>query len=466
MSISEPMDNPDTTATVLYVGNLDRRVTDVMMTNILRTGLPHIADKILSAKMFSPSDPSQGPEGYCFVQFADNNSACQAMTFLNGREFCGKKVKVNWATNSSNGGTPKIIGSSVTIFVGDLDDDLTDSELRQAFDPFGEILNAKVCRDAATNKSKNYGFISFTNKPDAEKAIREMHGSMLKRRPIKTNWATRNQKSVPSQLDYDEVYKETGESNCTVYVTNLPDGISESALVEHFEPYGRIVGSPRIFEGKNFAFIKYDSHAAAATAIVKGNGSELRGSVLKCWWGKDANTDGGGSSNQTRPSNNTSNVNTYNPPPGTPQDMNSAASAAAQNPYAGMSQQQYAQYMQYYQYWMQQYQAQQMMYQQQGGQPGQHPGQQQGQHPGQQQGQDPSNQQPQSRPGYHPYGYPQAGGFPQQQAPGQQSAGPTPPTQLSGMPQQMPQQQHQFQQQQQHMGPPGGYQQQQQPYPC
>lgn len=40
-----------------YVGNLDKRVTDVMMTNILRTGLPHIADNILSAKMFAPSDP-------------------------------------------------------------------------------------------------------------------------------------------------------------------------------------------------------------------------------------------------------------------------------------------------------------------------------------------------------------------------------------------------------------------------
>lgn len=40
-----------------YVGNLDKRVTDVMMTNILRTGLPHISDKILSAKMFAPSDP-------------------------------------------------------------------------------------------------------------------------------------------------------------------------------------------------------------------------------------------------------------------------------------------------------------------------------------------------------------------------------------------------------------------------
>ena len=29
---------------------------------------------------------------------------------------------------------------SVTIFVGDVDDEITDSELRQAFDPFGEIL--------------------------------------------------------------------------------------------------------------------------------------------------------------------------------------------------------------------------------------------------------------------------------------------------------------------------------------
>jgi len=461
MSVPEPVDNPDSSATVLYVGNLDRRVTDVMMTNILRTGLPHIADKILSAKMFSPSDPSQGPEGYCFVQFADNNAACQAMTFLNGREFCGKKVKVNWATNSGTGGTPKIIGSSVTIFVGDLDDDLTDSELRQAFDPFGEILNAKVCRDAATNKSKNYGFISFTNKPDAEKAIREMHGSMLKRRPIKTNWATRNQKSVPTtQLDYDEVYKETAESNCTVYVTNLPDGIAESALVEHFEPYGRIVGSPRIFEGKNFAFIKYDSHAAAATAIVKGNGSDLRGSTLKCWWGKDANTDGGGPSNNShRSSGMSSNVNTYNPPPGTPQD----AMSAGQNPYAGMSQQQYQQYMQYYSYWMQQYQAQQqMMYQQQqGGQ--QHPSQQ-GQHPGQP-GQDPNSSQSRHPQSYHPYGYSQAGGFPQGGAPGQQSGAPAPPTQMSQMPQSMPPQQHQQYQQQQHMGPPGGYQQQQ-PYPC
>ena len=39
-----------------YVGNLDRRVTDVMMMNILKSGLSHIEDKILSVKMFA-NDP-------------------------------------------------------------------------------------------------------------------------------------------------------------------------------------------------------------------------------------------------------------------------------------------------------------------------------------------------------------------------------------------------------------------------
>jgi len=424
MSIPEPVDIPDTSATVLYVGNLDRRVTDVMMTNILRTGLPHISERVLSAKMFAPSDPAQGPDGYCFVQFQDNNSACQAMTFLNGREFCGKKVKVNWATNSGNGQMPKIIGSSVTIFVGDLDDDITDGELRQAFDPFGDILNAKVCRDAVTNKSKNYGFISFTSKPDAEKAIREMHGSMLKRRPIKTNWATRNQKTQPAavELDYDQVYKETTEDNCTVYVTNLPDRIAEQSLSKHFELYGKIIGSPRIFEGKNFAFIKFDSHAAAATAIVKANGSELNGCILKCWWGKD-NTDtshSNYSSHNSQPSNHHHHNSSNSQPPQPP------ASANGQNPY-NMSNQQYMQYMQYYQYWMQQYQ---MM---------------------QQQGQVPQG-------GYqYPYGYPQ-GAYPQQQQPGQPGA----PPQMQ--PPQM--QQPPMQQQQQQQMPPQQGSYQQEPYSC
>jgi len=379
----QPLDIPDPSANVLYVGNLDRRVTDAMMVNILKNGLQHISDRILSAKMFGPADLSQGPEGYCFVHFQDSNAAAQAMEFLNGRDFCGKKVQVNWATNTGGGGMPKIIGTSVTIFVGDLDDDITDGELRQAFDPFGEILNAKVVRDAATNKSKNYGFVSFNNKPDAEKAIKDMQGAMLKRRPIKTNWATRNQNSKPTTLEYDQVYKETDTDNCTVYVTNLPDRITEELLVKHFEVFGKVAASPRLFEGKNFAFIRFESHAAAATAIVKCNGSELNGSILKCWWGKEdvhgGGSHGGGGSNRSYNNQSNRSNNHQTSSPTSPHEM---LSGQQQQQQQQMTPQQYMQYIQqyapqyqqqYYQYWMQQYALQQQQAYQQGGYPQAHP---------------------------------------------------------------------------------------------
>lgn len=414
--MNEPSDVPDPSATILYVGNLDRRVTDTMMVNILRKGLPHLNDRVISAKMFGPDDISQGAEGYCFVHFQDNNAACQSMTFLNGRDFCGKKVQVNWATNSTNGGMPKVIGSSVTIFVGDLDDDITDGELRQAFDPFGEILNAKVVRDAASNKSKNYGFISFNNKPDAERAIREMHGAMLKRRPIKTNWATRNQNSKPSTLEYDQVYKETESDNCTVYVTNLPDRITEDMLLKHFEPYGKIVGNARLFEGKNFAFIRFESHAAAATAIVKSNGSELNGAILKCWWGKEDTHGSTQLPGSIRSYNNQS--NTHSSSPTSPDDMLQQQQQEQQQQQQQMTPQQYMQYIQqyspqyqqqYYQYWMQQYQlmqqgGQQPGAQQQAGYPYQYGQQQQQGWQGQQQ---PSQQQQQQQSQQSYQGHPQ-----------------------------------------------------------
>jgi len=413
----EPSDIPDANATVLYVGNLDKRVTDQMMLNILRTGLQHIKEKILSASMF-PNDMNS-TEGYCFVQFDDNNSACQAMTFLNGREFCGKKVKVNWATNSGSGGPPKVLGTSVSIYVGNLDDDINEVDLKTAFEPFGELLNVKVVRDPVTNKSKNIGFISFTNKPDAEKAIRDMHGAMLKTRPIKTNWATRNQNQRREEMDYDEVYKATNADNCTVYVGGIPNNINDDAVRRHFEDYGKLIDL-RIFAAKNYAFIKFESHAAAATAICKTNGTELNGSCLKCWWGKEGpeggsggGGGGGGSSNFNSSNNSHGNSSEGG---GAPHLM----SGQQQQNMTAQQQQQYMAYMyqqnpyyqqQYYQYWMQQYQLQMQQMQQNA--------QQQQQQPGAPAQGAPPNGQPQ----YPQYpGYPQQGGpgYSQQQPPHQQ----------------------------------------------
>ena len=59
--------------------------------------------------------------------------------------------------------------------------------------------------------------------------------------------------------------------------------LSDDEVMTHFADFGKIVSKPRLFEGKNFCFIKYDNHDSATKAIVEGNGTELNGSILKVW---------------------------------------------------------------------------------------------------------------------------------------------------------------------------------------
>lgn len=291
----------DKNANSLYVGNLDSsRVTEQMLVDIFKNGLPHMKEKVLTAKMFIPQD---GTDAYCFVTFADHDSAMAGLSFLNGREVFGKKVKVNWAssgTQSKPQGAQKYIGSCSSIFVGDLDPDVNEDTLRKAFDPCGDIVSVRVVKDAVTNQSKGYGFVSFKSKIDAEHAMTKMQGATLGGKAIRTNWATRNkvpgagdqQRSPP--LNYNEVYRAASDNNTTVYVANLPNSISDEKLRQTFNSYGQIQDT-RIFMDKLYCFIKYGTHESAATAIVKCNGMDIDGSYIKCWWGKESSDQAGGS---------------------------------------------------------------------------------------------------------------------------------------------------------------------------
>lgn len=50
-------------------------------------------------------------------------------------------------------------------------EDFTDDDLKNLFTPFGELVNAAVMRDSASERSKGFGFVSFKNWQDAKKAL-------------------------------------------------------------------------------------------------------------------------------------------------------------------------------------------------------------------------------------------------------------------------------------------------------
>jgi cold-inducible RNA-binding protein len=75
------------------------------------------------------------------------------------------------------------------LFIGSLSWDTSDDGLRNAFERFGEITEAKVITDRDTGRSRGFGFVTFANDQDAETAMQEMNGADLDGRSIKVNLA-------------------------------------------------------------------------------------------------------------------------------------------------------------------------------------------------------------------------------------------------------------------------------------
>ena len=77
----------------------------------------------------------------------------------------------------------------MNIYIGNLSHDVTDEDLRQAFESCGEIASANVIKDKFSGDSRGFGFVEMPSKNEAETAISDMDGKDLKGRSIKVNEA-------------------------------------------------------------------------------------------------------------------------------------------------------------------------------------------------------------------------------------------------------------------------------------
>ncbi len=75
------------------------------------------------------------------------------------------------------------------LFVGSLAWGTTDDSLREAFESFGAVSDAKVITDRETGRSRGFGFVTFEQPEDADAAIEAMNGAELDGRNIAVNEA-------------------------------------------------------------------------------------------------------------------------------------------------------------------------------------------------------------------------------------------------------------------------------------
>jgi len=77
----------------------------------------------------------------------------------------------------------------MNIYVGNLSADVTEDDLRQAFEAYGEVSSINIIKDRFTGESRGFGFVEMPTKTEAEAAIAGLNGKDLKGRDINVNEA-------------------------------------------------------------------------------------------------------------------------------------------------------------------------------------------------------------------------------------------------------------------------------------
>ena len=75
------------------------------------------------------------------------------------------------------------------IFVGNLDFNTSEQDLRQVFEAYGQVDRVSIMTDRDTGRSRGFGFVEMANAEDGEKAIAALNGSQIGGRKLNVNEA-------------------------------------------------------------------------------------------------------------------------------------------------------------------------------------------------------------------------------------------------------------------------------------
>ncbi|KAK4345627.1 hypothetical protein RND71_035803 [Anisodus tanguticus] len=199
--------NPDAKYTNLYFKNLDLDISEEHLREKF-SGFGKIISLVIS------KDENGGSKGFGFVNFDDPGDAREAMEAMNGSPVGSKTLYVARAQKKAEREQllkrlfeerrkeqiMKYQGSNV--YVKNIDDDVSDNELRELFSQCGTITSVKVMQDEK-GVSKGFGFVCFSKAEEAYKAVNAFHGLMLHRKPLYVAIAQRKEeRQAQLQLYY------------------------------------------------------------------------------------------------------------------------------------------------------------------------------------------------------------------------------------------------------------------------
>ncbi len=77
----------------------------------------------------------------------------------------------------------------MNIYVGNLSSEVTEEELRKAFETFGQVASVNIVKDRYSGQLRGFGFVEMPAKAEAQAAITGVNGKELKGRALSVNEA-------------------------------------------------------------------------------------------------------------------------------------------------------------------------------------------------------------------------------------------------------------------------------------
>ncbi|KAK9111156.1 hypothetical protein Scep_018675 [Stephania cephalantha] len=149
-------------------------------------------------------DANGDSRGFGFINFQNPDDAAVAVEKLNGSNLSDKVLYVGKAQKKSEreaelkakfeqerlGRFEKLQGSN--LYLKNLDDTVNDDKLKEMFSEFGAITSCKVMLDPQ-GQSKGSGFVAFSTPEEATRAVNEMNGKMIGKKPLYVAFAQRKE---------------------------------------------------------------------------------------------------------------------------------------------------------------------------------------------------------------------------------------------------------------------------------
>ncbi|KAI6779546.1 Oligouridylate-binding protein-like protein [Emericellopsis cladophorae] len=164
------------------------------------------------------------------------------------------------------------------LYVGGLDQRVTEDVLRQIFETTGHVQNVKIIPDKNA-KGFNYGFVEYDDPGAAERAMQTLNGRRVHQSEIRVNWAYQSTTSN----------KEDTSGHFHIFVGDLSNEVNDEILMQAFSAFGsvseaRVMWDMKTGRSRGYGFVAFRDRPEAEKALSSMDGEWLGSRAIRCNW--------------------------------------------------------------------------------------------------------------------------------------------------------------------------------------